>query len=37
MLIASHDKSLIVELKVQLSHEFDARSWTSKENFGMEI
>jgi hypothetical protein len=38
MLIASHDKSLIVELKAQLSHEFDMKDLRSaKKIIGMEI
>jgi hypothetical protein len=38
MLIASHDKSLIVELKAQLSHEFDIKDLGSaKKILGMEI
>jgi hypothetical protein len=38
MLIASHDKSLIVELKAQLSHEFDMKDFGStKKILGMEI
>jgi hypothetical protein len=38
MLIASHDKSLIVELKAQLSHEFDMKDLgPAKKILGMEI
>jgi hypothetical protein len=38
MLIASHDKSLIVELKAQVSHEFDMKDFGStKKILGMEI
>ena len=38
MLIASHDKSLIVELKAQLSHEFDTKDLgPAKKILGMEI
>jgi hypothetical protein len=38
MLIASHDKSLIVELKAQLSHEFDMKYLgLAKKILGMEI
>jgi hypothetical protein len=38
MLIASHEKSLIVELKAQLSHEFDMKDLgPAKKNLGMEI
>ena len=38
MLIASHDKSLIVELKAQLSQEFDMKDFGStKKILGMEI
>jgi hypothetical protein len=38
MLIASHDKSLIVELKAQLSHEFDMKDLRpAKKILGMEI
>jgi hypothetical protein len=38
MLIASHDKSLIDELKAQLSHEFDMKDLgPAKKILGMEI
>jgi hypothetical protein len=38
MLIASHDKSLIVELKAHLSHEFDMKDLgPAKKILGMEI
>jgi hypothetical protein len=38
MLIASHDKLLIVELKVQFSHEFDMKDLGQKKKIlGMEI
>jgi hypothetical protein len=38
MLIASHDKSLIVELKAQLSHDFDMKDLgPAKKILGMEI
>jgi hypothetical protein len=38
MLIASHDKSLIIELKVQLSHEFDMKDLgPAKKILGMKI
>jgi hypothetical protein len=38
MLIASHDKSLIVELKAQLNHEFDMKDLgPANKILGMEI